>query len=57
LGSRFHITSGIYEVFLKRSGENLDEGRRTPRAKPYISCYTPRRLKGGERNVARSVAE
>jgi len=24
---------------------------------PYIPCYTPRRLKGGERSVARSVAK
>jgi|GEM_PF-5147732 hypothetical protein len=49
------LTLGIYEVFLERSGRKIWE-KPEPRAEPYIPCYTPRRLKGGERSVARSVA-
>jgi len=47
-----HITSGIYEVFLERSGRKIWV-RGEPRAEPYIPCYTPRRPKGGERSGAR----
>jgi len=31
--------------------------RGEPSPEPYIPYYTPRRLKGGERSVVRSVAE
>jgi len=47
----FCKTSGIYEVFLKRSGRKIWV-RGEPSPEPYIPCYTPRRLKGGERSVA-----
>jgi hypothetical protein len=53
---KFWVTSGIYEVFLKRSGRKIWV-KPEPRAEPYIPCYTPRQPKGGERSVARSVAE
>ena len=46
----FHITLGIYEVFLERSERKIWV-KPELRAEPYIPCYTPRRLKGGERSV------
>ena len=52
----FRLTSGIYEVFLERSERKIWV-KPEPRAEPYIPCYTPRRLKGGERSVVRSEAE
>src|SRR3989338_10564069 len=50
------ITSGIYEVFLERSGGKIWV-KPEPRAEPYIPCYLSRRPKGGERSVVRSEAE
>ena len=47
---RCSLTLGIYEVFLERSGRKIWV-KPEPRAEPYIPCYTPRRLKGGERSV------
>jgi len=47
----FQLTLGIYEVFLERSGRKIWV-KPELRAEPYIPCYTPRRLKGGERSVA-----
>ena len=47
---QLRTTLGIYEVFLKRSGRKIWV-KPEPRAEPYIPCYTPRRLKGGERSV------
>ncbi len=49
-------TLGIYEVFLEQSGRKIWV-KPEQRAELYIPCYTPRRLKGGERSVARSVAK
>ncbi len=48
------ITSGIYEVFLERSGRKIWV-RGEPSPEPYIPCYTPRRLKGASsKNIFRS---
>jgi len=37
----FHITLGIYEVFLERSGRKIWV-KPEPRAEPYIPCYMSR---------------
>src|SRR3989338_4729682 len=45
---KFHLTSGIYEVFLERSGRKIWV-KPEPRAEPYIPCYTPRAKRSGAR--------
>jgi len=52
----FHITLGIKEVFLEHSVRKIWV-RGEPSPEPHIPCYLSRRPKGGERSVARSVAE
>jgi len=54
--SELRLTSGFREVFLEWSGRKIWV-KPEPRAELYIPCYTPRRLKGGECNVARREAE
>ena len=44
----FCLTSGIYEVFLERSGRKIWV-RGEPSPEPYIPCYTPQ----AKRSVAR----
>jgi len=51
--SLWHTTSGLREVPTER--RNL--GERSATSEPFKPCYTPRRPKGGECNVARSEAE
>jgi len=40
----------MYEVFLEQSERKIWVKPKL-RAEPHIPCYTPRRLKGGERSV------
>lgn len=49
-------TLGIYEVFLEQSGRKIWV-KPEQRAELYIPCYTPRRLKGGERSVVSDQRE
>ncbi|MCK4650225.1 hypothetical protein KAT36_03245 [Candidatus Pacearchaeota archaeon] len=42
------LTSGIYEVFLERSGRKIWV-KPEPRAEPYIPCYMTRTERSGVR--------
>ena len=46
--AKLRITSGIYEVFLERSGRKIWV-KPELRAEPYIPCYTPRAKRSGAR--------